>query len=119
MAKRRSKPKIEKFDGLNDQDKKNIRRVLRQAWSWSYSRRLVVKRCTLPNGFARCEKCRERCPIVKVDHIKQVGDVGPNYIAKLFVPSNKMQGLCKKCHDKKTKEERKAARKAKPIDDFY
>jgi 2-oxoglutarate dehydrogenase complex dehydrogenase (E1) component-like enzyme len=116
MAKNRVK-KPAKFDGLNEADKRNIRRVLRQAWSWSYSRRLVVKRCTLPNGFSRCEKCKKRVARVTVDHIARCGEVDQgNFIKRLFVASNKMQGLCDDCHKTKTREERI---KSKLDKDFY
>lgn len=113
------KPKIEKVDGLGPDDIKKIRAAIRQVWQWSHAPRLVVKRCTDAGGFGVCEKCEGRCPKVKVDHIKPVGDVDEGFIARLFVPSTKMQGLCKRCHDAKTKEERKANKPKRRIKDFF
>lgn len=101
------KKKLEKFDGLNPDDFRKIKIALRKVWSWSYSRKLVEKRCLLKNGFSKCEKCRKVCAKVFVDHIKNIGAPDVHLISKMFVPSNQMQGLCKKCHDAKTKEERK------------
>lgn len=45
-----------------------------------------------------------------VDHINRVGDVDAGFIERMFVPSNKLQGLCHKCHGLKTKQERKLAK---------
>lgn len=113
MSKKTKKKKaFEIFDGLNDKDRKNIRAALRQVWSWSYSRRLVVKRCLIDGGFSKCEQCKKKCPKIFVDHIARVGDIDSGVIERMFVPSNKLRGLCKKCHDAKTKEERKIEREA-------
>lgn len=123
MAKRKKKvAELPNVDGFGAKDAKRIRTALRQVWSWSYPRRLVVKRCLLPNGFSKCEKCKEVVAKVFVDHIKQVGDVDNGFIKRLFVSSKKMWGLCKKCHDPKTQAERKAKRdkvKADSIGDFF
>lgn len=102
MAKLKLKP----TDGLGPKEIKNIRSALRLVWHRSHARKLVVIRCTGKDGFARCEKCKKKTPALKVDHIENCGDVDGSYIIRLFVPSNKLQGLCKLCHNKKTKEER-------------
>lgn len=121
-AKRLVKVKPERIDGLSPKDVEKIRKAIRQVWSWSYPRMLVIRRCLLPNGFSRCEnpKCKQRCPKVFVDHIQRVGDVDAGFLERLFCPSSELQGLCKKCHAVKTKQERKEVRAAvKKIDDFY
>lgn len=105
-----AKKKLPKTDGLGPIEIKKIRQALRQVWHRSYSRALVVKRCLVEGGFSKCEQCKEIVPAVKIDHIEKVGDVDEGFIKRLFVPSAKMQGLCKTCHDEKTKQERKDAR---------
>lgn len=128
-----ARKKAEKIDGLSSDDLKRIHKAVRQVWSWSYPWRLAKKRATGEDGFPRCEnkKCPQRGkPVSKVfvDHILPVGEVGgPGYIQKMFLPSNALQCLCKKCHDAKTREERKesAAQKTqvrkieKRIKDFF
>ncbi len=119
--------KKQKIDGFGPDDSAKVRKALRQVWSWSYPRRLVKQRCLQPDGFSKCEKCGAIVANVVIDHIKNVGDVDEGFIKRLFVPSNELQGLCKKtCHDPKTKEEhtrmRKARKKREKItnsDDFF
>ncbi len=105
-AKKIKKEKPQKVDGLGPEEIKRVRSAIRQVWSWSHAKRLVVQRCTDKDGYPRCEKCKKRCPKIFVDHIEKVGDVDEGFLKRLFVPSTKMQGLCKKCHDAKTKWER-------------
>lgn len=110
MAK---KTKKEKIDGLGPDDLKRIHKAVRQVWSWSHPRRLAVKRSMGADGFPRCEMCKKRVPKITVDHIDPVGEVGGrDYVKKMWCPSRLLQCLCKKCHDGKTKRERK-------IRDFY
>lgn len=98
------KKKSPKTDGLGPLEISKIRSALRLVWQRSFARSLVVKRCTGKDGYTYCEKCRERCPKLKVDHIERCGDVlEPGYVLRLMVPSQKLQGLCKECHDLKTK----------------
>lgn len=99
--KENKKPK--KLDGLGPDDIDKIKKALRQVWSWSYSRRLVIKRCDLGDHYSRCEKCRKKVPKIHVDHIKPVGTFDERYVQRLFVPSSEMQGLCTLCHKVKTK----------------
>src|SRR4051812_25529194 len=106
MAKRK---KIEKTDGLGPHEKKKIRSAVRQVWHRSHARKLVVLRCTKKDGYNYCEVCKKRCPKLKIDHIKKVGDVDEGFIIRMFVPSKFLQGLCDKCHNLKTKEERRIA----------
>lgn len=112
MAKRK---KLEKTDGLGPLEIKKIRTALRLVWHRSHARALVVKRCTGPDGFARCELCKKKTPQLKVDHIEKVGDVDGGFIRRLFIPSKRLQGLCKKCHNEKTKAERAEARALKKM----
>lgn len=125
MAKKKtkkSKEKEQKIDGLNPKDIQNIRNAIRQVWSWSVPARLVRKRCIGPDGFPRCEnkKCESKgkpVPKVFVDHIEVMGSVlAPDYISRMWCPSTKLQGLCKQCHDAKTKLERKV--KALSFDEY-
>jgi len=90
-------------DCLNEDDRKKIDKALRKVWSWSHSRRLVVKRCDIGNGYSRCEGCLKKCPKVFIDHIRAVGTFDEKFISRLFVPSNWLQGLCHPCHKIKTK----------------
>lgn len=123
MAKRKpAKPKPAKTDGLSGDDLKRIHKAVRQVWSWSYPWRLAKARAMGDDGFPRCEnrKCPQKgepVPKVFVDHIDPVGEVGgPNYIARMFIPSRRLQALCKKCHDLKTREERREARELEKQD---
>lgn len=110
---KKKKEKVEKIDGLSMDDAKRIKNAVRQAWHWSHAWRLVKKRCTGSDGFAYCEnkKCEsfgKPVPKIFVDHIEPSGSpIAPGYIERMFVPSVKLQGLCKKCHDRKTREEKR------------
>lgn len=97
-----------KCDGLGAHEIKKIRSAIRLVWHRSHARRLVVIRCTGKDGFFRCELCAKKTPQIKIDHIRRVGDVDDGFIARLFCPSNELQGLCVSCHNEKTKAERKA-----------
>lgn len=109
------KKKLKPTDGLGPKEIKDIRKALRLVWTRGHSRRLVVKRCTNQAGFLKCELCKKITPLFKVDHIVKVGDVDGEFIARLFCSSDKLQGLCKKCHDSKTKAERAAIRISKRL----
>lgn len=102
------KTKIAKSDGLGPLEIRKIRSAIRQVWHRSYARLLCAKRCIGKDGFSYCEKCSKKAPKVYIDHIVAVGDVDGGFLERLFCPSEKLQGLCKKCHDEKTKLERKA-----------
>lgn len=123
MAKKRAK-KEPPVDGLGPRDIKKIRSALRQVWSWSHPRKLVIKRCTGDDGFLYCEACNARAPKIHVDHMVNVGEVNSGFIARLFVSSKRMTGLCVACHKVKTSGERKRMAKARKaaksdIADFY
>lgn len=95
-----------KIDGISPKDIARIRTALRKVWSWSHPRKLVIIRCTGADGFATCEGCKRKCPKIFVDHITKVGDVDGGFIKRLWAPSKNLQGLCGKCHGKKTRAER-------------
>lgn len=105
-----AKKKLVKVDGLGPHEIKKIRAAVRQVWHRSYARRLVVLRCIGRGGFSYCELCKKRAPKIFIDHIVNVGDVDYGFINRMFVASKWLRGLCKKCHDIKTKEERKRAK---------
>lgn len=117
MAKKKLKP----TDGLGPLEVKKIRTAIRLVWQRSHPRKIVVKRCTDRNGWLFCEKCHKKTPALKVDHIVACGEVDGGFIERMFVPSQKLQGLCHPCHKIKTKNERSALRKKKTVytDDFY
>jgi len=107
---RKSKSALLKIDGLSPKDIERIRRAVRQVWSWSTPRRICIARATGKDGFATCEKCKTKVAKVYADHIDRVGDVDGGFIARMFRPSKFLQALCKKCHDKKTRDEKSEAR---------
>ena len=113
--------KAEVVSEWGPKDVKRFRNAARQVWRYTPMWRAVVKRCALPGGYARCEQCRKKVPKIYVDHIKAVGDVDGGFIERLMTSSENLQGLCKKCHDTKTKEERAALKAAEiaAIGDFY
>jgi|ERR1019366_1216664 hypothetical protein len=108
-----AKSKAPKIDGLGPDNLKRIHSAVRKVWQWSKPWQLAKKRCVGSDGFPRCEnpECPDRGkPVTKVtiDHVEPVGEVGGvNYIAKMFVPSSGLQGLCNCCHRTKTAIERK------------
>lgn len=125
-AKKSTRKSTQKLvDGINPKDVQKLRSAIRQVWSWSVPWRLVKKRCTGPDGFEVCEKCKKRCPKIFVDHLVACGDVlDRGYIDRMFVPSSGLQGLCKTCHAPKTRIEAKRRRMALKAakddnDDFF
>lgn len=111
-TKKAKKRKIEAVDGFGPKERQMVHKAVRQVWSWSRAWRLTKARCMGPDGFPRCENknCPNKgrpVPKVFIDHVNPVGEVGgPNYIKRMFIPSKELQGLCKTCHDLKTKLEK-------------
>jgi hypothetical protein len=104
------KPKRERVDGLGPDELKRIHSAVRLVWTRCLSRRLAVKRASDAKGFVYCELCKEVTPKAYVDHIEPIGQVGgPDYIQRMFKPSIELQVLCRSCHDKKTRAERKGS----------
>lgn len=118
---KKTKAKPVKVDGLSPKDKQKIRNAVRQIWQRSYPRKLCVQRAIGPDGFPVCEKCGKTVPKVAIDHMQSVGELDGGFISRLFCSSDKLQALCKECHQQKTNAENRARRlkaKAKQ-DDFY
>lgn len=106
MAKR--KAVIKQDGGVSPKQVQQLRSAIRQVWSWSYARKACIARATDAKGFGRCELCKKRVPKLFADHLKMMGDVlSPTYIKRMFASSKHLQAICKKCHDKKTREERR------------
>lgn len=101
--------KLKPIDGLGPREKAKIRNALRDVWRYSLQHRMVVKRCLMvgdKQGRSRCEGCKKPTAKVFVDHITPCGQIDRGFIERLFIPSKFLQGLCKGCHDPKTKAER-------------
>ena len=96
------------IDGLSPKDIAKIRTALRRVWSWSYARRLCIKRALTDNEFSICEECKTVVAKIYPDHIIPCGDMDDGFLSRLFCPSSGLQALCKKCHQKKTNAERRA-----------
>ena len=109
MAKKKAPP----IDGMSPALRAKIRSAIRQVWSRSHARKLVIARCTNENGFLSCEECLEIVPRIQVDHTIAVGDIFDGGIDRMFVPSKDLQGLCKTCHSIKTKIDNAKTREGK------
>ncbi len=112
-AKKPKKVKPPKVDGLGQSDIENLRKAIRQVWSWSHARKLCLARAMDAEGFPVCEQCKQRVPKVYPDHTIPAGVLDAGYIKRMFCPSAQLQALCKKCHAPKTAAERKAAKELK------
>ncbi len=116
MKKRRKKVE-EKVDGLGPRDVRRLVTAVRRVWGWNHARRLCLERAMLKgtkgsDPFSKCEKCGAKVPKLYPDHIKPVGTFMPEtFILRMFVSSNQLQAICKKCHRLKTNMERTALRK--------
>lgn len=90
-----------------------LKAAFRKIWRWSKERREVLKR-----AGGKCEQCGKRKKDIVVDHVDPVVDPRVGFVGwdafygRLFVPVDKMQGLCKTCHTIKTKQENAERRKA-------
>lgn len=94
---------------------------LGQAWMVWGPRNEVKKRCKVPNktGWYKCEECKTEREKIEVDHIEPV--IKPedgftdwnSYIRSKFVEADKLQGICRDCHKKKTQNENKIRREIK------
>lgn len=106
MAKKKSSDKI---DGeISPKEVIRLRGAIRQVWGWeSLARRICLKRAALPEDFAKCELCKKIVSKVYADHIEVMGSpTASDYIVRMWCHSSKLQALCKKCHGKKTRQER-------------
>lgn len=115
--KKRRKLKIPKVDGLGPKDEKRLRTAIRNVWRYNHARKLCLDRAVAADGFGRCEnrKCKQwgkPVPQLYADHIHPCGVFDVGFITRCFVPSNRLQALCKICHSIKTREENKIRRDA-------
>ena len=109
MAKKKLKKVVEKIDGLGPKDAQRLVTAIRKVWSWNYARKVCIARATDKNGFGKCEGCKSKVPKLYADHVDPVGAFDPRtFIERMFISSNAMQALCKRCHDRKTRAEAKA-----------
>lgn len=99
-------------DGFGPRERQRVTNAIRNVWYQCRARKLVIQRCTDRRGYTWCEKCGQRTPKLKTDHIEPCGAVDSvGYIQRLFCGSDKLQGLCKECHDIKTYAETPRKRK--------
>jgi len=106
-----------------------IRSALRAAWMKWPPNQQAKRDARVQRGIYRCAgyQCKphlvpasvvidgKRKNNVFTDHIKPIGghESWDKIIAGMFCESDNLQVLCKDCHDRKTKDERAAAREAK------
>ena len=96
---------------------------LGKSWMMWGPRNEVKKRCKVPGkaGWFRCELCGQEREKIDVDHISPVikptdGFVGWDvYVRSKFVNADKLQGICRDCHKRKTNEENKVRRLCKKL----
>ncbi len=94
---------------------------LGRSWMMWGPRNEVKRRCKVPGkaGWWKCEECHEEHEKIEIDHIQPVVAVEEgfttydDYIHSKFVQADKLRGLCRACHAKKTKEENKRRREVK------
>lgn len=96
-----------------------------RVWMYWPPRLEVIKRCKIADkpGWFRCEdkECLRETEKIQVDHINPVikpedGFVDWNrYYDSKFVQADKLQGLCRESHKKKTQEENKVRRLCKKL----
>jgi Zn finger protein HypA/HybF involved in hydrogenase expression len=104
--------RLPKCDGFGPAERKAVHAAVRLVWQRSLARKLALKRATDAEGYYRCEDCGARAPRVHVDHIDPVGEVGgPDYVQRMFAPSDQLRVLDPKCHKAKTKQERQTKKK--------
>jgi hypothetical protein len=104
--KKRQKEKAD--GGINSKQRQQLASAIRQVWCWSHARKVCIARATDDKGFGRCEICKKKVPKLFADHIEACGDLlAKGYLSRMFRPSTALQALCRKCHDAKTRLERK------------
>lgn len=109
--KAKTKKELKLDGGIGPIETQLIRQAMRLVWQRASKARAIVKeRCLVDKECSKCEECGEVVGKIYVDHIVAVGDLDEGYLKRLWCSSKEMQGICKKCHDEKTKEERKISR---------
>lgn len=105
-----AKKKVEIPDGPTPKLMQQYSSAVRRVWQWSKMRRLAIKRATRDDGFPYCELCHKMLARCYVDHIIPCGPVNSEgFFDRLNIPSKGLQVLCAKCHNAKTKKEKKKA----------
>ncbi|MBX3018009.1 MAG: HNH endonuclease [Bdellovibrionaceae bacterium] len=114
MTKKKArKAKPEPVDGLGPKDAERLRKAIRQVWAYNHARKLCLRRAVGENDIGTCEICGAKVGKLYADHIDPVGTFDPRtFIERMFLPSEKLQAVCKTCHGRKTREEAKARRLA-------
>jgi 5-methylcytosine-specific restriction endonuclease McrA len=87
-----------------------VKATLRSASLRWWSRDAVYKRIRVDRGQYKCEDCGEifKQKEIQIDHIEPVIDIRlgfttwDDYIMRLFVEPDKLQGICASCHSRKT-----------------
>lgn len=114
LSKKKVKP--QKIDGFGPVEKMQARNALRLVWQRSRAWKIVKDRCKDEDGYPKCEKCKQRVPKIKVDHIVAIGDIEDlGFLARLFVDSSGLQGLCDPCHKPKTKKDNAKTKEDKAL----
>lgn len=98
--------------------KSKLTSAIRRLWFYGPTRYEKVKQLKA-NGF-RCEKCNKPQDKLEIDHINPVVRVTgfttwDEYISRMFVDPEGLQGLCKACHSAKTITQREIRKKYKKI----
>lgn len=77
--------------------------AMRKVWRWSPARAQVKR-----DAKGVCAKCGDKPERLEIDHKEGVAYESWNaYMSTLFCEADKLWALCKKCHKKKSAEERK------------
>lgn len=104
--------------GIGSIEKAAIRSAIRLVWQrTSKAREICKKRAFIEKGMYRCEICSDVVGDIKIDHNVEVGDLDSGYLERLWCPSSELTAMCAKCHNEKTKEERKRAKLKKDVSD--
>lgn len=116
--KARTKQEQKLDGGIGKIEKASIRIAMRQLWQrTSKARAICKKRAFIEKGMYKCEVCGDIVGDIKVDHNVEVGDLDGGYLERLWCSSSELTAMCAKCHNEKTKEERKRAKLKKDVSD--
>lgn len=89
----------------------------REIWQYSAIHASVKKSCKIESGVYKCQQCKKKCEVIHVDHKIPIGKQPTTFqefgqwLTLLFCDTDNLQGLCTKCHNKKTKKERQKGRR--------
>lgn len=109
--KARTKQEQKLDGGIGKIETAFIRNSMRQLWQRvSKARAIAKKRCFVEKGMYKCEICEDIVGDIKIDHQIAVGDLDSGYLERLWCSSDKLTAMCPRCHNEKTKQERKEAK---------